>query len=448
MLGVASIPREEVSRAMIHRMHIRGYKSMRDAVVQLAPLTVVLGPNGTGKSNLLDLIALLSRLARSDTVREAFEDHRGRPLEAFHSPEGFGRTAYDQLLDAEALRFSVTCDLELHPGVVEEVNRDLAEREAATGARASYTRVTETRLRYSLEITLHPRSGQLFVTNESLRALRRDLEPKAESVRAPFIERRAAGGRDRFVARVERQSHPRYFETSRVRTLLSELSDPVYHPHVVAAAREIRSWRVYYVEPDRMREEVGIQSADDPGRSGRLLAPYYYLLQEKHPAAMAAIIRNLRDIVPGLGGLRVDVREGVLEIVSASPDGAEYPARLLSEGTLRLLCILGIAAAPRPPAVVVYEEPENGVNPARLDLIARIVRNAVDLRPDGMQFLLTTHSSLLCELLPEHLVSCSWNREGGSLFQPFPWDPGELYFRATVEQHLDGSKPAFPGRSA
>lgn len=402
-------------------------------------MTVILGPNGTGKSNLLDLIGFLSGLVRRDTVREAFQGHRGRPLEAFSSPRGFGSDVYESLLKQERISFEVECDLELHPRIVEDVNRALEQREEVSGTRTTYTRVTETRLRYSVEITLHPKSGELFVTDESLRALRKDFEPKADSVRAPFIEKEHANGRDRFVARVERQSHPRYFEAERVRTLLSELSDPVYHPHVVAASREIASWRVYYVEPDRMRNEIGVQSAEDPGRSGELLAPYYYFLQEKHRPTLKGIVRNLREIVPGVEDLRVDVREGNLEMVSIARGGAEYPARLLSEGTLRLMCILGIAVAPSPPAVVVYEEPENGVNPARLELIARILRNAVDVRHHGMQFLLTTHSALVCDLLPEHLVTCRWDPESGTRFEEFPWNPDMLYFRDEVERSLDGA---------
>ena len=124
------------------------------------------------------------------------------------------------------------------------------------------------------------RRGDLVVANECLQALRQDLEPKSASSRAPFtdLQQDNPTGKPRFVARIERQSHPRYFEPDRPRTLLSELADPVYHPHVVAAAREIASWRVYYVEPTRMRAEVGVQAADDPGRSGEFLAAFYYSL--------------------------------------------------------------------------------------------------------------------------------------------------------------------------
>ncbi len=424
---------------MIRRLKVTGYKSLADCTLDLEPLTTIVGPNGAGKSNLLDLIGLLSRLASRETVREAFDGHRGRPLEAFHSPQGFGGPAYARLLAEDRLSFSVECDLEIHPRIVEEVNRSLAEREKAVEASVTYTRVSETLLRYRIEIALHPKSGELFVADESLRALKKDLNPKAESVRTPFFERQPGpDGKSRYVARVERQSHPRFFDPDRPRTLLSELSDPVYHPHVVAAAREIASWRVYYVEPARMRADVPVQGADDPGRSGELLAAYYYSLQERHPPTLRGIVRNLRELVPSLEDLRVDVRGGLLEIVTIQR-GAEFPARLLSEGTLRLLCVLGIAVAPSPPAVVVYEEPENGVNPARLDLIAQIVRNAVAVRPGGPQFILTSHSPLVCSLLPDDLVLCTWDPGRGTQFRPFEWERDTLFFEREVVRALDGA---------
>ena len=425
---------------MIRRLRVRGYKSLVDATIEFDRLTVVFGPNGSGKSNLLDLLYLLSRLVSRETVREAFEHHRGRPLEAFHAPLGFGPKGVAAQESRPTLDFSVECDIELHPEVVQSVNASLEDREKMAGTETAYTRVTENRLRYFLKIELHPRTGELVVADEKLVALRSDWTPKSPDARSAFIERQSvADGRDRFVARVERQSHPRYFEVDRTRTLLSELSDPVYHPHVVAAAREIASWRVYYVEPSQMRRELGVQSADEPGRQGELLPAYYYALQGKRPGTFRGIVKNLRSLVAGLADLRVDIRDGILELVAVQEGGAEFPARLLSEGTLRLMCLVGIAVAPKPPAVVVYEEPENGVNPSRLDVIVSMIRQASLDRRDGPQFILTTHSPLVCGELSEHLVVCGWSAEHGSTFEKFTLDRDSMFFETEVARALDGA---------
>ncbi len=48
---------------MIRRIKVQGYKSLQDIDIKLEPLTVILGPNAAGKSNLLDALALMSRMA-------------------------------------------------------------------------------------------------------------------------------------------------------------------------------------------------------------------------------------------------------------------------------------------------------------------------------------------------------------------------------------------------
>ena len=68
---------------MITRVFIKGYKSLRDIDISLNPLTVIVGPNASGKSNLLDALGLLSRIVTSRTINDAFDKHRGLPLEAF-----------------------------------------------------------------------------------------------------------------------------------------------------------------------------------------------------------------------------------------------------------------------------------------------------------------------------------------------------------------------------
>lgn len=58
---------------MLKRMRIRGDKSLEDVEVCLLQLVVLFGPNAVGKSNLLDILQLLSRLGTSRTLKEAFD---------------------------------------------------------------------------------------------------------------------------------------------------------------------------------------------------------------------------------------------------------------------------------------------------------------------------------------------------------------------------------------
>src|SRR5579872_3613376 len=57
---------------MLKRVKIRGYKSLVDVEVHLQPLSVFFGPNASGKSNFLDALQLLSRIATSNNLNDAF----------------------------------------------------------------------------------------------------------------------------------------------------------------------------------------------------------------------------------------------------------------------------------------------------------------------------------------------------------------------------------------
>ena len=398
---------------MIRRIRIRGYKSLRDVELsELSRLVLLFGPNSAGKSNLLDALDLLSRLAREDTLLTAFQRHRGNRLERPQPVRWFFYGARDTVEDRE-LSFEI--DLDLQDQIVEALNRDLAERERQAELQRPYTRVTQSRLRYRLKIRYEEESRALQVTHESLVPLRRDGRPKENTV--PYIKHEE--GSDRISVKLERQAHPRIYDLPRGRTLLSEIGDSVNHPHLVAASQELGSVRVYYVEPARMRSAVNDIEATDPGPHGEQLASFFHWLNRKHPIAFRNLVHNLGRLVPGIEGL--DVREGAegfLELWVAERDRGEFPASMISEGTLRLLCLLGIAATPRPPAIVGYEEPENGVNPARLGEMLSILENASE-SPTGTQFVLTTHSREVIDFFTAATRILCRQSAQGSEYVPF-----------------------------
>lgn len=401
---------------MLRKIRLKNYKSFVDAELEADHQTAIFGPNDAGKSNLLDAFNLLSQLAEADSLKKAFDPaiHRGRILEAFHAPWGFGERGLQEIRDRGRLELELEVDIELQEGIRRRLNALLKERERIAEAKAAYTRVAETRLRYRVGLRYDYGTGEPFVFAESLSALTQSWEEKQS--RNPFIDFDPA--KRRFIARVERQSHPRYFDPNRNRTLLSELSDPVYHPHVVAAKEEIRSWRSYYVEPSLVREESGVHGADDPGRHGEELAAFYWKLKHEHPRRFKTVSLNLRKLIPSLE--RIDVREvqGVLHPVVVKSGGAEFPFRLASEGTLRLLCLLGIGIAPHPPAMVAYEEPENGVQPGRLDILATILGELAARRQT--QVILTTHSPILLQRLEgATFVNCRRDDSGRSVFTSY-----------------------------
>ena len=109
---------------MIRRIHIQRYKSLRDVEVALKPLSVLFGPNAAGKSNFIDALQLLSRIAASRSLKEAFEPpYRGKPMESF----SFDETGLEGLMKKESVSFQIEADIELSPTVIAAVNKEILE---------------------------------------------------------------------------------------------------------------------------------------------------------------------------------------------------------------------------------------------------------------------------------------------------------------------------------
>lgn len=393
---------------MIRRIAIDGYKSLQGVEVSLEPLTVVIGPNAAGKSNLLDAIGLLSRTAEGD-LQSAFDDHRGGPLQSFT----FGERGIDGLLDQEAAAFRIETDIELSDATVRHVNRTIAEaREGHDPARAL---VRERLLRYSLEVRLRTGSSVLQVVDESLIALKRDLTQRQS--RGPFL----SPSGDRLRLRGERQGRPYEYELDMDHTIVSRPSSYYYaphHPHLTALRHELASWRTYYLEPEAMRRDAPRRVVERLPHDGSDLAAFYNTMEQEHPRTFEAMNRALRAVLPGIEHVGVSSIAGTgrlrLYIVE---NGVRFEASALSEGTLRILALIGITNSPAPASVVGYEEPENGVHPARLQWIAALLEEAVS--DGGTQFILNTHSARFPTMLSADrslVLGCS-KRGGVTTFQ-------------------------------
>ena len=404
---------------MLKRIHIKGYKSLDDVEATLEPLTVLFGANASGKSNFLDALQLLSKTATGRTLKEAFDPpYRGKPLESF----SFGEQGLKGLVAQDRLRFSIEADLQLSDAVVEGVEREIRDMRQPSGDRTTHAvndraMVRERYLRYRIEVEMLPKSGVLRVADEYLAALTRDGKPSKR--RRPFIERQ----RDKLQLRFERQGHPRYYDRLLDHSILSMAHYVPHYPHVVAAQRELASWRFFYFEPrERMRAANPVKEARHMGLMGEDLATFLNTLKSADAQQFQGIERALGHLVPSIDGIDVNVSDlGEVEL-RLREYGVWMPARVLSEGTLRMLGLLALAGVGRPPALVGFEEPENGVHPRQIELVAELFRTREHL--GHSQYIVTTHSPVLPDLLPKESLFTVRREQRRTRIDPFTtWGP-------------------------
>lgn len=403
---------------MLTRIKISGYKSLQDLEVGLSELSVLFGPNAAGKSNFLDALQLLSKLATSRTLKEAFDPpYRGKPLESFT----FGEKGIKGLLEQERASFSIEADVRLSPIVVEAVNRQIREMkrspivETDTSAPESIKKlptVREEYLRYRIEVEILPRSGILRVVDEYLAALNEQGEPTGK--RKPFLSQE----KDRLHLRLEGQAHPTAYERYLDHSLLSLPHYPPHYPHMVAMRKELESWLFFYFEPrERMRATNPVKEVRHIGLMGEELAAYLNTLKALDPRQFWAVEKAVRAILPNIEGIDVDVN-GLGEVeLQLRESGIPVPARVLSEGTLRILGLLALAGAKEPPALIGFEEPENGIHPRRIALIAELLKSRTG--HGHTQYIVTTHSPLLPDLIPDSSLLVCKKTAGKTFIEHF-----------------------------
>lgn len=388
---------------MLTRIEIDGFKSFASFTLDLGPLTVVAGANASGKSNLFDAIQLLSRLAEGDLRTAARSLQRGEFQELFRREASgqFGRT------------IRLAAELLLNPFV-----RDPWGQE---------NKLTHTRWRYELVLENRAdRSGleKLFVAHEAVLPILRKNDPWPPrgtspefrqrflkySRQTPLLETLDEAGRQMFKLHQDgRQGRSRPAVAAEA-TVLSSITTAEFK-HLFAVREELRSWQFLQLDPGALRAPASKQAPERLEPSGANLAAVLARIRAEtsdahsKQGALTEISADLSRLIPGVTG--VDVAEAPggesWELLIATRSEAPYTARVASDGTLRLLALVAALSDPSHGGVICFEEPENGVHPARLKPLLRHLRSLVSdprrpPQPDDdrlVQLVLSTHSPVV-----------------------------------------------------
>lgn len=377
---------------MLTRIEIDGFKTFEGFALDLSPLTAIVGPNASGKSNLFDALQFLSALAGKD-IRSAMKGLRGEPEEFFR------QTASGT---SDCITFAVEAYL---------------QREGVDDFGRTYE-ITAQRLRY--ELTLGLSEGQdgvpkgIFVRDESCRAMRRaddkasylkPLKPKYNSGVSPFIQ--ANETEDALLVRQDgRQRHGRPVQLSlkeASRTALSTITTAEF-PHLYALRDMLLSLRFLEINPTAARAandryEVNVLRQD----ASNLAAVLTRLREEtgssdRPDGVLSDIAADLSALIPSVSRIETltDPNQRQYSFSVSFADDLSFSSRVISDGTLRLLALLTVLDDPQRKGTLCFEEPENGVHEGRIKILVDFLREATAIHDDTeyplFQVILNTHS--------------------------------------------------------
>ncbi|WP_028225068.1 AAA family ATPase [Paraburkholderia ferrariae] len=359
---------------MLTTLAIANYRSLRELIVPLGPLNVITGPNGSGKSNLYRALRLLALTARGGVITSLAREG-GLQSTLWAGPERFARAV---LAGAMPVQGTVRKDA---------VSLRLGFAGDAFGYAIDLGMPMPSNSQFSLDPVIKHEciwSGPL-------------LRPSALLVsrQGPMIRIRGDDGEWTTLAQ----------PVASFDSMMTEFADPRSAPEMIAVREQIRSWRFY----DHFRTD-----ALAPARQVQIGTHTPVLADDG--ANLAAALQTIREIGDGAAldtavadafpGARVEIvnHEGRFE-VALRQEGLLRPLRgaELSDGTLRYLLLAAALLSPRPPALLVLDEPETSLHPDLLPSLARLIARA----SQHSQVLVVSHAPRLVAALEREAGSQS-----------------------------------------
>lgn len=365
---------------LIRQLSLRNFLSYgpKGLSVDLLPLNVLIGPNASGKSNLLEALAIL-RAAAGDlqaVIREGggiaeflWKSHRNSRLAVL----GAVLTDPEPLL-SDIIRYRLTLvqsgsKLEVGEEVISPASSDTKQ-----------------------EIAFLP--VYAFVEGEAILRPTGVVDERDESV------------------------GPTRIDVNLSQSILSQRRDPERYPELTFVADQFKRLALFQ-EPSLGRRSAARlpQPTDLP--SDFLLPDASNLGLVLHDlwqtsAKRAELIEFLRRFYEPARYISTKIQGGTLQLYIEEEGGHLIPATRLSDGTLRYLSLLAILCHPAPPPVIAIEEPELGLHPDIIPTIAELLRKA----SKRTQLFVTTHSDALVSALsdtPESILVCEATPDGTTM---------------------------------
>jgi len=192
-------------------------------------------------------------------------------------------------------------------------------------------------------------------------------------------------------------------------SILAQRRDPDKYPEITWMTDMYEQFR-FYREWTFGRNTVFRNPQRADLRNDRLeedfsnLGLFLNRLKTRQPKAKAAILNGLQELYNGVDDFNVNVEGGTVQVFFTEGEFT-IPATRLSDGTLRYLCLLAILCDPDPPPLLCIEEPELGLHPDILQKLADLLIDA----SQRTQIIVTTHSDILVDAMtetPESVVVC------------------------------------------
>ena len=334
---------------MIQSVRLSGYRSLRDLRLRLGRVTLLRGENGVGKTNVYRGLRLISSLARGEFAQAVAEEGGMRSLLWTGNKEHARMTTFSAEVAAEDFGLGFECGL----------------------MPASPDDATAFKLDPDIKL-------------EELRACGRLLARR----KGPLVRMAGAKGAMAVVGESLGSSE----------SMLTLVRDLQNYPKVLEARLCLERWRFYH----SMRTD-----AEAPAR--KPVRGYWSPVLAEDASNLPAVLQTIEETVHGQAlheaverafpGSSLRIRSGDWFHLEWSAHTLPRPlaGHEISDGTLQFICLAAVLCSPRPPPLLVLNEPETSLNESVYPALAALVANATK----ESQIIIVSHSKGLCDAISE-----------------------------------------------
>lgn len=374
-----------LSGFQIDRIWAKNFRSIADATLDLGPMNVLVGPNASGKSNMLDILRFLKDALRFD-------------LEAAVSM----RRGFDAILRRtegprpESIEIGITASI---GNILRRSDRFRIEYSFALGAGSDGAYTVE----WELATVNSDSAGQreplvLRVEDGRISSPGQRAEHIVPNARFRLDDAEATGLDDtdlnmrRLMRALSLGRPPGTGEVEDGIALMARALDTTLN--------RVTRTRYYHIFPNTIREPQTLGNSQLLDEDADNLASVLRNLEREHPAAFDRLKESLAHLVPGVSDIEVTSVGGYLVVRLKHEDvhgGGWMDLAQQSDGTIRLLALLTVLNQFQPLPLIGIEEPELTVHPGALTALSDVLKEATR----RSQLVLTTHSPELIDRITD-----------------------------------------------
>lgn len=344
---------------MLKSINIENYRSIRNVTLELGQLNIVFGPNGCGKSNLYKAIHLLSGAA-SNQISPMLSEEGGIENAMWSGSQGISHAPRRIKLACETEDF----EYELQIGFPD-------------------------RLPYKSQFELDPviKEENIWLADFNRRPSARVLHRKNQAV---------------FLSNIHGDKVTHAGSIYENESFFGQLGEPHLYPEISKVRETIRNWRFYHEFDVSRRSEIrqpqiGFRSPVLSSNGANLAAAYQTIVEIGHIEILHEI---LQVAFPDCSFFCVNDKSRFHMMMNREGVSRALHINEMSDGTIRFLCLAIALLSPRPPSLIVLNEPENSLHPQMLPALAKLISEASRYS----KIWLTSHSPQLAELIAQHMT--------------------------------------------